>query len=785
VVNLDLIARLVENMLLLLGMSVLYEFGYLFVRFRFRTGPILTGLMIGFIGIVIMTHPYELSNGIVFDSRSILIGVAALQFGFVPAAVAVGIMAAFRLANDGMGALAGVAVLLSIAAIGLVARRFAKSRKVRRPLWMGYLFGVVIHVDMLLCMFLLPFPKSVEVVRAIALPVLVLYPIVTVLLNELLVHQKDRIDARQRSFEVLPRYKNIFDNDYAIMLVLEPASGRILDANQAASDFYGWSRDELVRMNIADISALTPEETLAEMQESAAEGRKSYQFRHRLADGSVRDVEVVGGPIRVHGQSELHTIVHDVTDRKRAQTALLEIETRYRKLVQSSMSGFWVTDPSGRILEVNDAYCTMIGHSRETLLNMRISDLEATETEERTQEHLEAIRRKGYEIFEGSHRKADGTVMIVQNSITFLPGQNIYLAFMNDITERRREEKQLRHVGTHDFLTDLNNRAFFESEKKRLDHPDFFPLSVLVADINGVRFINDTLGHAEGDRLIVETSDLLRRCLRSGDVCARIGGDEFSILLPRTDGPGVHARMQAIEDTVLSFNARSEVHAYEISLCLGYGSKTDPGRDLADVFREAESYMLKRKMFVRKSYRSSLLLSMMATLQERSHETEEHAGRLAGMSRTVGEKLELSARHLEELELFSMMHDIGKIGIDDRILKKPGKLTDKEWEVMRMHPEIGYRIAMSSPEFESIAESILHHHERWDGTGYPGGLRGEEIPILSRILAVTDSYDAMTQKRAYRPVPMTPEEAAAEIRRNAGTQFDPLVAATFLESLGA
>lgn len=129
-----------------------------------------------------------------------------------------------------------------------------------------------------------------------------------------------------------------------------------------------------------------------------------------------------------------------------------------------------------------------------------------------------------------------------------------------------------------------------------------------------------------------------------------------------------------------------------------------------------------------------------------------------------------------------MLHDIGKMGIDDRVLNKPGKLTDDEWAIMKKHPEIGYRIAKSSPELEPIAEYILAHHERWDGKGYPQGLKGEEIPLLSRIVAVADAYDAMTEDRVYRKA-LTKEQTLDEIRKNIGSQFDPHIAQIFLKNI--
>ena len=168
---------------------------------------------------------------------------------------------------------------------------------------------------------------------------------------------------------------------------------------------------------------------------------------------------------------------------------------------------------------------------------------------------------------------------------------------------------------------------------------------------------------------------------------------------------------------------------------------------------------------------------------EKSHETEEHAERLVTLSKLVAEGLNLAQDDRDRLELLATLHDIGKVGISDRILTKPGKLTEEEWVEMKRHPEIGYRIAMSSPELIPVADGILCHQEHWDGTGYPQKLRGENIPLLSRIIAVVDAYDAMTQDRPYRAA-MSHEAAITEIERNAGTQFDPQVAQVFIQQFG-
>ena len=193
--------------------------------------------------------------------------------------------------------------------------------------------------------------------------------------------------------------------------------------------------------------------------------------------------------------------------------------------------------------------------------------------------------------------------------------------------------------------------------------------------------------------------------------------------------------------------------------------------------------MYKRKLLETRSLHSSIIASIKTTLFEKSNETEAHATRLATMTKQLGQALGLSEDDLVALELFSTLHDIGKISIDREILTKPGRLTDGEWDEIKKHPEVGYRIAQASPELRPISDLILTHHEHWDGTGYPQGLSGEKIPLLARILAVVDAFDAMTEDRSYRPA-LSRDIAIAEIRRNAGKQFDPKITDLFLQMNG-
>jgi HD-GYP domain-containing protein (c-di-GMP phosphodiesterase class II) len=276
--------------------------------------------------------------------------------------------------------------------------------------------------------------------------------------------------------------------------------------------------------------------------------------------------------------------------------------------------------------------------------------------------------------------------------------------------------------------------------------------------------------------------NLLSAHIRKGDSLSRVGGDEFSILLPRTSSQEAQDIVYRIQAACQSLKVNVLKEAMNLSVSLGHATKTKTTEAFSYISKLAEDYMYRRKLLERESFHSTLLDTLRVSLFERSHETEEHASRLIYLSSKLGTAIGLSKDDLNDLALLSSLHDIGKINIDNRILEKPGKLTDDEWLEMKKHPAIGYRIAMASTGLRSIAEYILCHHERWDGAGYPQGLKGKNIPLLSRVISIVDAYDAMTSDRPYRKA-LTKQAAQAEISKNSGTQFDPDIAATFLTLL--
>jgi diguanylate cyclase (GGDEF)-like protein len=344
-----------------------------------------------------------------------------------------------------------------------------------------------------------------------------------------------------------------------------------------------------------------------------------------------------------------------------------------------------------------------------------------------------------------------------------------------DILKRRQIEEQLRHISYHDSLTGLYNRTFFDEHLKNMDTRENLPLTIVMGDVNGLKLVNDTFGHQLGDRLLIRAASILKNHCRQQDLLCRWGGDEFILLMPRTCK---QTALQTCEDIVRYCKAQGPD---PILLSISFGSATKD-RELSDIFnimKEAEDRMYRNKLLENSNTRFTLVSSLQCLMEEKTEETIGHAMRLQEHVLNIGRKLKLPPEQLDELILLSALHDIGKIAIPDNIIMKLDTLTPEEWEIMKKHSEIGYRIALAAPELSHIAEKILYHHEWWDGSGYPRGLKGEEIPLLSRIVAIADSYDVMTNGRPYKKA-LNPEEAVGELKRCAGTHFDPHLVEVFL-----
>lgn len=464
---------------------------------------------------------------------------------------------------------------------------------------------------------------------------------------------------------------------------------------------------------------------------------------------------------------------------------------RLRVMLASIGDGVIAADAEGRVTLMNGVAEALTGWKTEKAAGRPFAEVfrvfdEATG--DAMKDPVALALATGKPVPPGSHtlRGADGEARSISDSAApVLDGEGRALGAVlvfRDVTDSRRRESEIEYLNYHDVLTGLYNRAFFDEESRRLDTERQLPISVIMGDVNGLKLTNDVFGHAEGDNLLKRIAVILKECCRNEDIVARVGGDEFCILLPSTPYDAasdicrrIYARCEKVGGSLPGGSAK-------LSISLGCATKTEGKESIAGVMKAAEDAMYRRKLLESRSQHTLLISSIRSTLFEKSFEAERHAKRLIANSKAVALVLGLPDDQLGDMELFALLHDIGKIAIDSRILTKPGALTEAEWAEMRKHPEVGFRIAKSSPDLAHIAEYILCHHERWDGAGYPQGLRGTSIPLLARILLVADAYDAMTQDNVYRRA-LGRDTAFRELMRNAGTQFDPNIVWVFLELL--
>lgn len=480
--------------------------------------------------------------------------------------------------------------------------------------------------------------------------------------------------------------------------------------------------------------------------------------------------------------------IRNITARKNIERALQDERNLLKTTLISIGDGVISTDIEGRVKIINKVAENLTGWTQEEAQDRPLEEV-FNIINEKTRKKLDNPVNKVMETGEivelANHTllvNKDGSECPIEDSAAPIMYQDgsisgVVLVF-RDFTEKKKRQEEIEYLSLHDSLTGLYNRAFYDEALKILDKKSKLPLSIIMADVNGLKLTNDAFGHAKGDELLKAFANVLQENCDSKHVIARVGGDEFVVIMPKTDS-------EMTETLVMNLNkCINEVSIENIvmSVSFGWDTRIDMSVPMADVFKNAEDNMYRNKLSESNSMRNQTISIIMKTLYEKNKIEEEHSIRVSKLSKEIGVAMGMSDYDIHELELAGLMHDIGKIGIDIGILNKTGKLSDNDFNEIRKHSEIGYRILSSVSDFSQIAKYVLAHHERWDGKGYPKGLQGEDIPIKSRIISIADAYDAMTSERAYRKA-LPREYAITEVKKFAGHQFDPDIAKLFVEKV--
>ena len=356
-----------------------------------------------------------------------------------------------------------------------------------------------------------------------------------------------------------------------------------------------------------------------------------------------------------------------------------------------------------------------------------------------------------------------------------ISGLIIYTEVINKEIEA---EQQREHLMLHDQLTGLKNRLYFEKYIEQVDEKQNYPISLINFDINGLIMLNEAFGYDKGNEFIKFVSRTLEDEFCTNCPIFRVGGDQFVVLIKNSSNEKAMLVAKETAEQVKNYS----INGINLSIAYGVATINHPEEDLRTLFQKSENKMYSNKIFESQSYRNNSIKSLIKAYHEKNPREEEHSHRVSELCEVFGKKLNLDQDDINKLKAISYLHDIGKIAIDEAILNKPGKLSDKEWEKIRKHPEMGARIVATSDEYSVIADDILAHHERFDGKGYPRGLVGEDIPLRARIISIIDSFDAMTSDRPYRKG-MTHKEAIDELLTCSGTQFDPKLVDVFVNEV--
>lgn len=483
------------------------------------------------------------------------------------------------------------------------------------------------------------------------------------------------------------------------------------------------------------------------------------------------------------------TLYRNNSEKEKAIIELKENKDKLQLILNSTAEAIYGMDIDGNCTFCNTSFLKMLGynHPKELIgknvhYQIHHSYKDGTPMLIDDCKIVNALNKgKGIHVNDEVFWRSDGTCFDVEyNSFPqFKEGVLIgaVVTFM-DITERKKIFDEIKYLSYFDSLTGLYNRTFLNVELKRLDIERNLPISIIMGDANGLKLTNDIFGHAAGDNLLITIAEVLKRVCRADDIISRIGGDEFIILLPKTEAVEALKIIMRIKDEL----SKEQLLAIRGNISMGSYTKIRPEEDISNIIDEAEEVMYYDKTLNRKTINTNNINTIIETLHSNSPRDKNHSENVSELSAKIGEVMNLNKGDIRVLRDAGYLHDIGKIVIEEDILSKNyDELTEEEYKKIRQHPVIGYRILNSFDETLGLAEPVLAHHENWDGSGYPKGLDSNDIPRLSRIIAVAEHYDSLINYRDKNK--SSKIGALKEIKNQSGIKFDPEIVDIFIEMM--
>ena len=527
-----------------------------------------------------------------------------------------------------------------------------------------------------------------------------------------------------------------------------------------------WAAESLAKGNLSQRAPVQREDEI---------GKISASFNHMA-----NELQALVGNLE-------ETVYLRTQELHQANEILTDNRNQLHLILNSTAEGIYGMDNQGACTFINNSGLQILGYdTQEELLGRNMHESIHYAKVDGTRMKLDECKifkafaeGKGISASDEVFWRKDGTSFAVEyhSYPQFQEGRVVgaVVTFM-DISDRKKRESDMENLRCHDVLTGLHNRRCFEENIDRLDKEEHLPLSLVFADVNGLKMANDIFGHRAGDQLIIETANILRDAAAQEEnwIAARVGGDEFILIMPRADGKRAEEVVARIREKADS----TYVSAIKCSISLGVDTKTSRSQPLEEIMANAEDAMYRNKALNRKNTNAEIIDTIIQTLHERSREEERHSRIVSQLSGDLGRAMGLPEPDIKKLKRAGYLHDIGKIVLEEQLLhKKP--FAEEDLEKMKQHPVVGYRILNLFDDTLDLAEPVYSHHERWNGTGYPRGLRGEEIPLLARILAVTETYDRVLN-RGEEPLEIRTAKARQVIEEDAGIQFDPAVVDAFL-----